>query len=162
MMSKDPAARPTADQVGQALTDAAPEVADLPAAPRLSSPPAPVPVSAGAQTVLGTPLFSAPSAPSAVSASTATLPPVPVPPPAAPVAGPGGPVPPPGGVAVDRSAPGGSGAGAKSDEGKGKRKGKKKRSRAPLVALVLILAVALVAAGVVIGARYLPDRRAHV
>ena len=74
MMSKDPAARPTADQVGQALTDAAPEVADLPAAPRLSSPPAPVPVSAGAQTVLGTPLFSAPSAPSAVSASTGSVP----------------------------------------------------------------------------------------
>ena len=74
MMSKDPAARPTADQVGQALTDAAPEVADLPAAPRLSSPPAPVPVSASAQTVLGTPLFSAPSAPSAVSASTGSVP----------------------------------------------------------------------------------------
>ena len=164
MMSKDPAARPTADQVGRALTDAAPELADLPAAPRLSAPPAPVPVSAVARTVLGAPLFSAPSAPpfsapSAVSASTATLPPVPVPPPAAPVAGPGGPVPPPGGVAVDRSAPGGSGAGAKSDEGKGKKKGKKKRSRAPLVVLVLILAVALVAAGVVIGARYLPRSR---
>ena len=74
MMSKDPAARPTADQVGQALTDAAPSLADLPAAPRLSSPPAPVPVSAGAQTVLGTPLFSAPSAPSAVSASTGSVP----------------------------------------------------------------------------------------
>ena len=163
MMSKDPAARPTADQVGRALTDAAPSLADLPAAPRLSAPPAPVPASAVAQTVLGTPVSapSAPSfsAPSAVSASTATLPPVPVPPPAAPVAGPGGPVPPPGGVAVDRSAPGGSGAGAKSDEGKGKKKGKKKRSRAPLVALVLILAVALVAAGVVIGARYLPRNR---
>ena len=157
MMSKDSAARPTADQVGQALTDAAPSLADLPAAPRLSSPPAPVPASVVAQTVLGAPVSapSAPpvSAPSAVSASTATLPPVPVPPPAAPMAGPGGPVPPPGGVAVDRSAPGGSGAGANSDEGK---KGKKKRSRAPLVALVLILAVALVAAGVVIGARYLP------
>ena len=163
MMSKDPAARPTADQVGRALTDAAPSLAGLPAAPRLSAPPPPVPASAVAQTVLGTPVSapSAPSfsAPSAVSASTATLPPVPVPPPAAPVAGPGGPVPPPGGVAVDRSAPGGSGAGAKSDEGKGKRKGKKKRSRAPLVALVLILAVALVAAGVVIGARYLPRNR---
>ena len=163
MMSKDPAARPTADQVGQALTDAAPSLAGLPAAPRLSAPPPPVPASAVAQTVLGTPVSapSAPSfsAPSAVSASTATLPPVPVPPPAAPVAGPGGPVPPPGGVAVDRSAPGGSGAGAKSDEGKGKKKGKKKRSRAPLVALVLILAVALVAAGVVIGARYLPRNR---
>ena len=161
MMSKDPAARPTADQVGQALTDAAPSLADLPAAPRLSSPPAPVPASAVAQTVLGAPVSapSAPpvSAPSAVSASTTTLPPVPVPPPAAPMAGPGGPVPPPGGVAVDRSAPGGSGAGANSDEGKkSKKKGKKKRSRAPLVALVLILAVALVAAGVVIGARYLP------
>ena len=175
MMSKDPAARPTADQVGQALTDAAPSLADLPAAPRLSSPPAPVPASVVAQTVLGAPVSapSAPpvSAPSAVSASTATLPPVPVPPPAAPMAGPGGPVPPPdapmagpggpvpppGGVAVDRSAPGGPGAGANSDEGKkGKKKGKKKRSRAPLVALVLILAVALVAAGVVIGARYLP------
>ena len=163
MMSKDPAARPTADQVGRALTDAAPSLAGLPAAPRLSAPPPPVPASAVAQTVLGTPVSapSAPSfsAPSAVSASTATLPPVPVPPPAAPVAGPGGPVPPPGGVAVDRSAPGGSGAGAKSDEGKGKKKGKKKRSRAPLVALVLILAVALVAAGVVIGARYLPRNR---
>ena len=163
MMSKDPAARPTADQVGQTLTDAAPSLAGLPAAPRLSAPPPPVPASAVAQTVLGTPVSapSAPSfsAPSAVSASTATLPPVPVPPPAAPVAGPGGPVPPPGGVAVDRSAPGGSGAGAKSDEGKGKKKGKKKRSRAPLVALVLILAVALVAAGVVIGARYLPRNR---
>ena len=163
MMSKDPAARPTADQVGRALTDAAPSLADLPAAPRLSAPPPPVPASAVAQTVLGTPVSapSAPSfsAPSAVSASTATLPPVPVPPPAAPVAGPGGPVPPPGGVAVDRSAPGGSGAGAKSDEGKGKKKGKKKRSRAPLVVLVLILAVALVAAGVVIGARYLPRNR---
>ena len=163
MMSKDPAVRPTADQVGRALTDAAPSLADLPAAPRLSAPPAPVPASAVAQTVLGTPVSvpSAPSfsAPSAVSASTATLPPVPVPPPAAPVAGPGGPVPPPGGVAVDRSAPGGSGAGAKSDEGKGKKKGKKKRSRAPLVVLVLILAVALVAAGVVIGARYLPRSR---
>ena len=163
MMSKDPAARPTADQVGRALTDAAPSLAGLPAAPRLSAPPAPVPASAVAQTVLGTPVSapSAPpfSAPSAVSASTATLPPVPVPPPAAPVAGPGGPVPPPGGVAVDRSAPGGSGAGAKSDEGKGKKKGKKKRSRAPLVVLVLILAVALVAAGVVIGARYLPRNR---
>ena len=161
MMSKDPAARPTADQVGRALTDAAPSLADLPAAPRLSAPPPPVPASAVAQTVLGTPVSapSAPSfsAPSAVSASTATLPPVPgpVPPPAAAVR-PSGPVPPPGGVAVDRSAPGGSGAGAKSDEGKGKKKGKKKRSRAPLVALVLILAVALVAAGVVIGARYLP------
>ena len=163
MMSKDPAARPTADQVGRALTDAAPSLAGLPAAPRLSAPPPPVPASAVAQTVLGTPVSapSAPSfsAPSAVSASTATLPPVPVPPPAAPVAGPGGPVPPPGGVAVDRSAPGGSGAGAKSDEGKGKKKGKKKRSRAPLVVLVLILAVALVAAGVVIGARYLPRNR---
>ena len=163
MMSKDPAARPTADQVGQTLTDAAPSLAGLPAAPRLSAPPPPVPASAVAQTVLGTPVSapSAPSfsAPSAVSASTATLPPVPVPPPAAPVAGPGGPVPPPGGVAVDRSAPGGAGAGAKSDEGKGKKKGKKKRSRAPLVALVLILAVALVAAGVVIGARYLPRNR---
>ena len=164
MMSKDPAARPTADQVGQALTDAAPSLADLPAAPRLSAPPPPVPASAVAQTVLGTPVSapSAPSfsAPSAVSASTATLPPVPgpVPPPAAAVR-PSGPVPPPGGVAVDRSAPGGSGAGAKSDEGKGKKKGKKKRSRAPLVALVLILAVALVAAGVVIGARYLPRNR---
>ena len=171
MMSKDPAVRPTADQVGRALTDAAPSLAGLPAAPRLSAPPAPVPASAVAQTVLGTPVSapSAPplSAPSAVSASTATLPPVPgpvpppaaavrpVPPPAAAVR-PSGPVPPPGGVAVDRSAPGGSGAGAKSDEGKGKKKGKKKRSRAPLVALVLILAVALVAAGVVIGARYLP------
>ena len=163
MMSKDPAVRPTADQVGRALTDAAPSLAGLPAAPRLSAPPPPVPASAVAQTVLGTPVSapSAPSfsAPSAVSASTATLPPVPVPPPAAPVAGPGGPVPPPGGVAVDRSAPGGSGAGAKSDEGKGKKKGKKKRSRAPLVVLVLILAVALVAAGVVIGARYLPRSR---
>ncbi|WP_084779278.1 serine/threonine protein kinase [Actinomyces dentalis] len=163
MMSKDPAARPTADQVGRALTDAAPSLAGLPAAPRLSAPPPPVPASAVARTVLGTPVSapSAPplSAPSAVSASTATLPPVPVPPPAAPVAGPGGPVPPPGGVAVDRSAPGGSGAGAKSDEGKGKKKGKKKRSRAPLVVLVLILAVALVAAGVVIGARYLPRSR---
>ena len=163
MMSKDPAARPTADQVGQTLTDAAPSLAGLPAAPRLSAPPPPVPASAVARTVLGTPVSapSAPplSAPSAVSASTATLPPVPVPPPAAPVAGPGGPVPPPGGVAVDRSAPGGSGAGAKSDEGKGKKKGKKKRSRAPLVVLVLILAVALVAAGVVIGARYLPRSR---
>ena len=164
MMSKDPAARPTADQVGQALTDAAPSLADLPAAPRLSAPPPPVPASAVAQTVLGTPVSapSAPplSAPSAVSASTATLPPVPgpVPPPAAAVR-PSGPVPPPGGVAVDRSAPGGSGAGAKSDEGKGKKKGKKKRSRAPLVVLVLILAVALVAAGVVIGARYLPRNR---
>ncbi len=164
MMSKDPAARPTADQVGRALTDAAPSLADLPAAPRLSAPPPPVPASAVAQTVLGTPVSapSAPSfsAPSAVSASTATLPPVPgpVPPPAAAVR-PSGPVPPPGGVAVDRSAPGGSGAGAKSDEGKGKKKGKKKRSRAPLVALVLILAVALVAAGVVIGARYLPRNR---
>ena len=164
MMSKDPAARPTADQVGRALTDAAPSLAGLPAAPRLSAPPPPVPASAVAQTVLGTPVSapSAPSfsAPSAVSASTATLPPVPgpVPPPAAAVR-PSGPVPPPGGVAVDRSAPGGSGAGAKSDEGKGKKKGKKKRSRAPLVALVLILAVALVAAGVVIGARYLPRNR---
>ena len=164
MMSKDPAARPTADQVGQTLTDAAPSLADLPAAPRLSAPPPPVPASAVAQTVLGTPVSapSAPplSAPSAVSASTATLPPVPgpVPPPAAAVR-PSGPVPPPGGVAVDRSAPGGSGAGAKSDEGKGKKKGKKKRSRAPLVVLVLILAVALVAAGVVIGARYLPRNR---
>ena len=164
MMSKDPAVRPTADQVGRALTDAAPSLADLPAAPRLSAPPPPVPASAVAQTVLGTPVSapSAPSfsAPSAVSASTATLPPVPgpVPPPAAAVR-PSGPVPPPGGVAVDRSAPGGSGAGAKSDEGKGKKKGKKKRSRAPLVALVLILAVALVAAGVVIGARYLPRNR---
>ena len=164
MMSKDPAARPTADQVGQTLTDAAPSLAGLPAAPRLSAPPPPVPASAVAQTVLGTPVSapSAPplSAPSAVSASTATLPPVPgpVPPPAAAVR-PSGPVPPPGGVAVDRSAPGGSGAGAKSDEGKGKKKGKKKRSRAPLVALVLILAVALVAAGVVIGARYLPRNR---
>ena len=164
MMSKDPAARPTADQVGQTLTDAAPSLAGLPAAPRLSAPPPPVPASAVAQTVLGTPVSapSAPplSAPSAVSASTATLPPVPgpVPPPAAAVR-PSGPVPPPGGVAVDRSAPGGSGAGAKSDEGKGKKKGKKKRSRAPLVVLVLILAVALVAAGVVIGARYLPRNR---
>ena len=170
MMSKDPAVRPTADQVGQALTDAAPSLADLPAAPRLSSPPAPVPASAVAQTALGTPVSapSAPplSAPSAVSASTATLPPVPVPPPV-PAAGPGGPVPPPvpaarpggsvpppGGVAVDRSAPGRSGASAKSNEGK--KKGKRKRSRAPLVVLVLLLAIALVAAGVVIGARYLP------
>ena len=162
MMAKDPAARPTADQVRQVLTDAAPGLADLPAAPRLSAPPAPVPASAVARTVLGTPASapSAPpfSAPSAVSASTATLPPFSVPP--APAMRPGGPVPPPSGVAVDRSAaPGGSGAGAKSDEGKGKKKGKKKRSRAPLVVLVLILAVALVAAGVVIGARYLPRNR---
>ena len=79
-MAKDPAARPTADQVGRTLTDAAPGLADLPAAPRLSSPPAPVPASAVARTVLGTPASapSAPpfSAPSAVSASTtATLPP---------------------------------------------------------------------------------------
>ena len=157
MMSKDPAVRPTADQVGRALTDAAPSLADLPAAPRLSSPPAPVPASAVAQTVLGTPVSapSAPSfsAPSAVSASTATLPPFSVPP--APAMRPGGPVPPPSGVAVDRSAaPGGSGAGAKSDEGEnGKKKGKKKRSRGPIVALVLILAIALVAAGA-IGANY--------
>ena len=157
MMAKDPAARPTADQVRQALTDAAPGLADLPAAPRLSSPPAPVPASAVARTVLGTPASapSAPpfSAPSAVSASTATLPPFSVPP--APAMRPGGPVPPPSGVAVDRSAaPGGSGVGAKSDEGEnGKKKGKKKRSRGPIVALVLILAIALVAAGA-IGANY--------
>ena len=174
MMAKDPAARPTADQVGRTLTDAAPGLADLPAAPRLSSPPAPVPASAVARTVLGTPAsapsappFSAPSAvsastatlpppasaPSAVSASTVTLPPFSVPP--APAMRPGGPVPPPSGVAVDRSAaPGGSGASAKSDEGEnGKKKGKKKRSRGPIVALVLILAIALVAAGA-IGANY--------
>ena len=157
MMAKDPAARPTADQVRQALTDAAPGLAGLPAAPRLSSPPAPVPASAVARTVLGTPASapSAPpfSAPSAVSASTATLPPFSVPP--APAMRPGGPVPPPSGVAVDRSAaPGGSGASAKSDEGEnGKKKGKKKRSRGPIVALVLILAIALVAAGA-IGANY--------
>ena len=157
MMSKDPAARPTADQVGQTLTDAAPSLAGLPAAPRLSAPPPPVPASAVARTVLGTPVSapSAPpfSAPSAVSASTATLPPFSVPP--APAMRPGGPVPPPSGVAVDRSAaPGGSGAGAKSDEGEnGKKKGKKKRSRGPIVALVLILAIALVAAGA-IGANY--------
>jgi len=162
MMAKDPAARPTADQVRQVLTDAAPGLAGLPAAPRLSSPPAPVPASAVARTVLGTPAsapsappFSAPSfsAPSAVSASTATLPPFSVPP--APAMRPGGPVPPPSGVAVDRSAaPGGSGASAKSDEGEnGKKKGKKKRSRGPIVALVLILAIALVAAGA-IGANY--------
>ena len=157
MMAKDPAARPTADQVRQVLTDAAPGLAGLPAAPRLSSPPAPVPASAVARTVLGTPASapSAPpfSAPSAVSASTATLPPFSVPP--APAMRPGGPVPPPSGVAVDRSAaPGGSGAGVKSDEGEnGKKKGKKKRSRGPIVALVLILAIALVAAGA-IGANY--------
>ena len=75
MMAKDPAARPTADQVGRTLTDAAPGLAGLPAAPRLSSPPAPVPASAVARTVLGTPA----SAPSARSASA--------PPPSAPSAG---------------------------------------------------------------------------
>ena len=79
MMAKDPAARPTADQVGRTLTDAAPGLAGLPAAPRLSSPPAPVPASAVARTVLGTPA----SAPSARSASA---PPPSAPPPNAPSA----------------------------------------------------------------------------
>ena len=79
MMAKDPAARPTADQVGRTLTDAAPGLAGLPAAPRLSSPPAPVPASAVARTVLGTPA----SAPSARSASA---PPPSAPPPSAPSA----------------------------------------------------------------------------
>ena len=89
MMAKDPAARPTADQVRQALTDAAPGLADLPAAPRLSSPPAPVPASAVVRTVLGAPA-SAPSvrsasAPSA-SAPPPSAPPASAPPPSAPSA----------------------------------------------------------------------------
>ena len=89
MMAKDPTARPTADQVRQVLTDAAPGLADLPAAPRLSSPPAPVPASAVARTVLGAPA-SAPSARSASapppSAPSASAPPPSAPPPSAPSA----------------------------------------------------------------------------
>ena len=94
MMAKDPAARPTADQVRQALTDAAPGLGSLPAAPRLSSPPAPVPASAVARTVLGAPA-SAPSARSASapppSARSASAPPpsapsASAPPPSAPSA----------------------------------------------------------------------------
>ena len=94
MMAKDPAARPTADQVRQVLTDAAPGLGSLPAAPRLSSPPAPVPASAVARTVLGAPA-SAPSARSASapppSARSASAPPpsapsASAPPPSAPSA----------------------------------------------------------------------------
>ena len=84
MMAKDPAARPTADQVRQALTDAAPGLGSLPAAPRLSSPPAPVPASAVARTVLGAPA-SAPSARSA-SAPPPSAPSASAPPPSAPSA----------------------------------------------------------------------------
>ena len=89
MMAKDPAARPTADQVRQALTDAAPGLADLPAAPRLSSPPAPVPASAVVRTVLGAPA-SAPSVRSASAPSASAPPPsapsASAPPPSAPSA----------------------------------------------------------------------------
>ena len=89
MMAKDPAARPTADQVGQTLTDAAPGLGGLPAAPRLSSPPAPVPASAVARTVLGAPA-SAPSARSASAPSASAPPPsapsASAPPPSAPSA----------------------------------------------------------------------------
>ena len=89
MMAKDPAARPTADQVRQVLTDAAPGLADLPAAPRLSSPPAPVPASAVARTVLGAPA-SAPSVRSASAPSASAPPPsapsASAPPPSAPSA----------------------------------------------------------------------------
>ena len=170
MMSKDPAVRPTADQVGRALTDAAPSLADLPAAPRLSSPPAPVPASAVAQTVLGVPLFSAPSAPSAVSASTG---PVPVAPSPGAVMTPGTgivttpapgivvasasssgaamrplpPVPRPSGRTINRGAPvsrpaGGAKAG-------GKKKGSR-RDQILLITTVCLLAIALVIAGAIV------------
>ena len=170
MMSKDPAVRPTADQVKQALTDAAPSLADLPAAPRLSSPPAPVPASAVAQTVLGVPLFSAPSAPSAVSASTG---PVPVAPSPGAVMTPGTgivttpapgivvasasssgaamrplpPVPRPSGRTINRGAPvsrpaGGTKAG-------GKKKGSR-RDQILLITTVCLLAIALVIAGAIV------------
>ena len=168
-MSKDPAARPTADQVGRALTDAAPEVADLPAAPRLSSPPAPVPVSAVAQTVLGTPLFSAPSAPSAVSASTGSVPLVPSPGAvmtpvpgiaATPVPGiatssasssgaamrPLPPVPRPSGRTINRGAPVRPAGGARSSSGK---KGSR-RDQVLIITTVFLLAVALVIVGAIV------------
>ena len=167
MMSKDPAARPTADQVGQALTDAAPEVADLPAAPRLSSPPAPVPVSAGAQTVLGTPLFSAPSAPSAVSASTGSVPlapspgavmtPVPgivtTPAPGIATASSSGaamrplpPVPRPSGRTINRSVPVRPAGGARPGSG---RKGSR-RDQVLIITTAVLLVVALVIVGAIV------------
>ena len=168
MMSKDPAVRPTADQVGQALTDAAPELADLPAAPRLSAPPVPVPVSAVARTVLGAPLFSAPSAPSAVSASTGPVPVAPspgavmtpgtgivtTPAPGIVVASSSGaamrplpPVPRPSGRTINRGAPvsrpaGGAKAG-------GKKKGSR-RDQILLITTVCLLAIALVIAGAIV------------
>ena len=160
-MSKDPAARPTADQVGRALTDAAPEVADLPAAPRLSSPPAPVPVSAVAQTVLGTPLFSAPSAPSAVSASTGSVPLTPSPGAVmTPVPGivtasasssgaamrPLPPVPRPSGRTINRGAPVRPAGGARSSSGK---KGSR-RDQVLIITTVFLLAVALVIVGAIV------------
>jgi len=154
----------------QALTDAAPSLADLPAAPRLSSPPAPVPASAVAQTVLGVPLFSAPSAPSAVSASTG---PVPVAPSPGAVMTPGTgivttpapgivvasasssgaamrplpPVPRPSGRTINRGAPvsrpaGGAKAG-------GKKKGSR-RDQILLITTVCLLAIALVIAGAIV------------
>ena len=167
MMSKDPAARPTADQVGQALTDAAPSLADLPAAPRLSSPPAPVPVSAGAQTVLGTPLFSAPSAPSAVSASTGSVPlapspgavmtPVPgivtTPAPGIATASSSGaamrplpPVPRPSGRTINRSVPVRPAGGARPGGG---RKGSR-RDQVLIITTAVLLVVALVIVGAIV------------
>ena len=169
MMSKDPAARPTADQVGQALTDAAPSLADLPAAPRLSAPPAPVPVSAVARTVLGAPLFSAPSAPSAVSASTGSVPLVPSPGAvmtpvpgiaATPVPGiatssasssgaamrPLPPVPRPSGRTITRSAPVRPPGGARpGGGGKGSRK-----DQVLIITTVVLLALALVIVGAIV------------
>ena len=169
MMSKDPAARPTADQVGQTLTDAAPSPAGLPAAPRLSAPPAPVPVSAVARTVLGAPLFSAPSAPSAVSASTGSVPLVPSPGAvmtpvpgiaATPVPGiatssasssgaamrPLPPVPRPSGRTITRSAPVRPPGGARpGGGGKGSRK-----DQVLIITTVVLLALALVIVGAIV------------
>ena len=169
MMSKDPAVRPTADQVGRALTDAAPSLADLPAAPRLSAPPAPVPVSAVARTVLGAPLFSAPSAPSAVSASTGSVPLVPSPGAvmtpvpgiaATPVPGiatssasssgaamrPLPPVPRPSGRTITRSAPVRPPGGARpGGGGKGSRK-----DQVLIITTVVLLALALVIVGAIV------------
>ena len=180
MMAKDPAARPTADQVRQALTDAAPGLADLPAAPRLSSPPAPVPASAVVRTVLGAPASAPsarsasapppsapsasappPSAPSAVSASTGSVPLVPSPGIVlTPVPGIAMASTPPPGVAlrsippVPRPSGGTVSRGAPVRSGGGTRPGGGKkgsrRDQVLIITTVFLLAVALVIAGAIV------------
>ncbi len=180
MMAKDPAARPTADQVGRTLTDAAPGLADLPAAPRLSSPPAPVPASAVVRTVLGAPASAPsarsasapppsapsasappPSAPSAVSASTGSVPLVPSPGIVlTPVPGIAMASTPPPGVAlrsippVPRPSGGTVSRGAPVRSGGGTRPGGGKkgsrRDQVLIITTVFLLAVALVIAGAIV------------